>query len=329
MGSHVDCHNAKDDDTLWCAASHRMRVLEPLAREGVEVRVFIATYSCDARRDRLLEAAYAPWLARAFFRPMPKMPDKDNSGTNQLMPMTQGALIHAGLDLVVADANERQLTYDGVLLLRCDSAILRQVHDFLPKSELADGEAQKFLFPTHGGKSNNQQIDGKPRVTDNLFWVPWGALPCFELVMEEQFKCLPTEVMPGGSAGHACFKPLSDIFRSRLKNPDARIGFMIKGVYDANTKHQSNPLYATLPRSEKAVRPQMRGDLLEHYNQLNACGGGKNGGKNVSSTRPPTSSERRIEENSWGKVRVMDDDVPMEKRCSFVAQEAKSTKGRR
>ena len=111
--------------------------------------------------------------------------------------------------------------------------------------------------------------------------------------------------------------------------PDARIGFMIKGVYDANTKHQSNPLYATLPRSEKAVRPQMRGDLLEHYNQLNACGGGKNGGKNVSSTRPPTSSERRIEENSWGKVRVMDDDVPMEKRCSFVAQEAKSTKGRR
>ena len=87
---------------------------------------------------------------------------------------------------------------------------------------------------------------------------------------------------------------------------------MIKGVYDANTKHQSNPLYATLPRSEKAVRPQMRGDLLEHYNQLNACGGGKNGGKNVSSTRPPTSSERRIEENSWGKVRVMDDDVPME-----------------
>ena len=44
---------------------------------------------------------------------------------------------------------------------------------------------------------------------------------------------------------------------------------MIKGVYDANTKHQSNPLYATLPRSEKGVRPQMRGDLLEHYNQLN------------------------------------------------------------
>jgi hypothetical protein len=232
-------------------------------------------------------------------------------------------MVDAGLDLVVADANERQLTYDGVLLLRCDSALLKNVDEFIPTSELVDGEAQKFLFPTHGGTKKSGSIDGKPRVTDNMFWVPWGALPCFQLVMEDQSKCLPTELWPDGSAGHACFKPLSDIFRSRLKNPDSRIGFMIAGTFDANTNHQRNPLYATMPRSEQSMRPLMKGDLLLHYNQLRACGE-----KNVSASRPPTSTVRRIEAHLWGNARVMEDDVPFETRCYFAAQEAKRKRRR-
>jgi len=234
QGDHND--TVSHDGYQWqilASKSHLDQVILPIERCGLNVDVFVGTYSHQGSKasrhpDKELLGFYGDRVRSSFMVPSSRKRLAFANGSSQ-GDWGAATMYEESLRLVRQYHFEHPAAYEAVLVIRHDSIFKA------PLTSFQDAEWHKVLFPF----AEKLAADS---VSDVLQWIPWRYVNCAS-------GC--------GYRGHglgACI---------REKIGDDNVAFFVPGVHTSNTEVETNPLYALARplNEEKRIAVLLVGDV--------------------------------------------------------------------